>query len=102
MIGSLTVWLVLVATLDVTKVGEDLDKVVWSLEPSKSFSTKSTLQKLFNVTPRVKVSLLNLIWKGDFPKKVKVFLWSLVYRSLNTHERLQKKKVFKLDIVIVG
>lgn len=49
----------------------------------------SAMLKLFDVSPKLKVPLLYIIWKGDFPKKVKVFLWSLAYRSLN---RLQRKR----------
>lgn len=30
-------------------------------------------------------------WKHKIPNKVKIFLWSLAYRNLNTHDKLQRK-----------
>lgn len=42
-------------------------------------------------TPKLQPSMIKSIWKEDIPKKVKVFLWSLTHRSLNSHDRLQKR-----------
>lgn len=39
---------------------------------------------------KLKAPVVNYIWNFKVPKKVKFFLWSLFYRSVNTIERLQK------------
>ena len=56
-----------------------------------NFPTKSTFLNLTKRSPSIAVPLIRHIWKTKIPKKVKFFLWSLTYRSLNTHEKLQKK-----------
>lgn len=84
-------WLGLIWVLDVVRLGEGEDKVYWRLGKGGAFSSKSALLKLSDAPLSLKSSLIAAIWNFEIPKKVKVFLWSLVYRSLNTQDYLQKK-----------
>ena len=68
----------------------ECDSLKWELNASGIFTTKSTF---LNLTKRFPIAfvLVCTIWKIKVPKKVKFFLWSLSYRSLNTHDKLQRK-----------
>lgn len=39
------------------------------------------------------ISLIDSIWNDCTPKKVRVFLWSLAHREVNTHDLLQRRCV---------
>ena len=67
------------------------DSLKWTPNINGNFTTKSTFLNLTKRSPFIVVPLICHIWKTKIPKKVKFFLWSLAYRSLNTHEKLQKK-----------
>lgn len=69
-------------------MGNDEDRIKWKIDPSGAFLTKSTFFKLANGVTKVGFSQVNWIWKFKIPKKVKIFLCGLGYKSLNTHERL--------------
>lgn len=72
-------------------LGREDDQIFWALDSKLSFSTSSLFHKLTECSPKLKVPLIRQTWSFKYPKKVKVFLWSLAYRSINTHEVLQKK-----------
>lgn len=59
-----------------------------------SFSSRSAFLSLINQNGASKSHWLNLISKASTPKKVKVFLWFSMYRSLNTTNRLQRRFPF--------
>lgn len=80
----------LMESLGAFQLGSGDDKILWTLDNKKSFSTKSLFHKLTECPPKLKVHLIKQIWKFNYPKKVKVFLWSLAQRSINTHEIVQK------------
>jgi hypothetical protein len=65
------------------------DKVVWALEKSSEFSTKS----LYNCLTHggVKDKLNDILWKCKVPLKVKVFLWQAWHNKLPTAESLVKR-----------
>ena len=67
------------------------DSLNWIPNMNGNFTTKSTFLNLTKRSPNIAVTLIRHIWKNKIPKKVKFFLWSLAYRSLNTHEKLQRK-----------
>ena len=71
----------------------DHDSLEWNPSATGNFTTKSTFVKLTKKSLAIVVPLVCYIWKTKVPKKVKFFLWLLANRSLNTHEKLQKKKI---------
>lgn len=78
-------WIWLIVLLPSFQFRNAEDKLMWNLEWEKQFSTKSAFYKLTEVTPKFLSPFIKAIWKFSCPKKVKVFLRSLAYRSLNTH-----------------
>lgn len=84
-------WIALVEKLNSVQRGEGMDRIQWTLKGSGSYSSKSMFYHLNDRQSIANSTLTSLIWKGKCPKKVKVFLWSLAYRSLNTDEKLQEK-----------
>lgn len=67
------------------------DGLRWKLEASGFFSTKFIFSKMTMGAAKANFSTVNLIWKLKISKKVKFFLWSLAYRSLNIQNKLQRK-----------
>ena len=64
------------------------DSLKWTPNVNENFTTKSTFLNLTKRSPFIDVPLICHIWKTKILKKVKFFLWSLAYKSLNTHEKL--------------
>ena len=65
------------------------DDLLWKIDASGNFTTKSTFLNLTKRNPLKVFPLVHSIWKIKIQKKVKLFLWSLTYRSLDTREKLQ-------------
>lgn len=68
------------------------DKLVWLLHSSEVFSCKSFFEKITEKSNIPFFSLHKRIWKSFAPLKVKLFVWSLVHRSILTNEVLQKRR----------
>jgi len=74
---------------DVGLDGLEDDEVNWVLEKSRNFSTKSLYTCLTH--GGVKDKLTDMIWKCRIPLKVKVFLWQVFHRKLQTALSLTKR-----------
>jgi hypothetical protein len=88
--ASLAEWNELMTVLHEVQLDEQgQDKVVWALEKSSEFSTKS----LYNCLTHggVKDKLNDILWKCKVPLKVKVFLWQAWHNKLPTAESLVKR-----------
>ena len=60
-------------------------------ELEKTLSKEWVTRKLHESTQNLKSPMITMIWKFIVPKKIKVLLWSLVHKSLNNQEKLQRK-----------
>lgn len=65
------------------------DDIKWALDKSQNFTTKSLFYCLTN--GGVKDNINNLIWKCKIPLKVKVFLWQVVHKKLQTAMAFKKR-----------
>lgn len=88
---ELQAWIGLTDRLEGFRLGQEADRIVWSLNSTNEFSTKSLFLRLAASSPSLRCPLPKLIWKFKVPKKVIFLLWSVAHRSLNTHERLQNR-----------
>lgn len=77
--------------LEERKPKEEEDQVWWVPESSRNFPTKSACKLLFGSSVFLNHDLTSLIWKGNSPKKVKFFIWSLAHGNLNTLDRVQRR-----------
>lgn len=68
-------WMDLVASLQWFSLMQDNDRVVWALEKTKHFTTKSLCRFLADRGVSSKVA--GLIWKSRIPLKIKFFLWQV-------------------------
>lgn len=82
-------WVSLIEKLNSVRLGPRLDKIIWKLVGYGRFSSRSMTHDLSVKSSKINAILSNLIWKHKCLKKVKIFLWSLAYRSLNTDDKLQ-------------
>jgi hypothetical protein len=65
------------------------DEVVWVLDKSKNFTTKSLYR--FITYRGVGVANAKNIWKTKLPLKIKVFLWQISNNKLQTATELKKR-----------
>lgn len=79
---ELSSWADLIEKLDSVQLGSDMYKIIWQLDGLGVYTTKSVVQKLSNISPKMNSTITTLIWKHRSPKKVKVYLWSLVFGTL--------------------
>ena len=77
----------LLAWLRLSPLEVGQDNIVWALENSKSFSTKSLYSFMTNRGVIMKES--NSCWKARIPLKIKIFLWQL------SNDRLQMAMALK-------
>jgi hypothetical protein len=63
-----------------------VDKVVWALDKSKSFTTKSLYRFLSSRGMPSRVAWV--IWKCKIPLKVKFFLWQVFNNKLHVGQSL--------------
>lgn len=82
----------LLSVLDSTHLSSEVDKRIWTLDPSGVFSCKSYFQFLTHSPNRVYFLLDKLIWKSKTPVKVKSFVWTAVLNKINTNDMLQKRR----------
>lgn len=72
----------------------------WLLESLGLYSIKSFMK--FLIRPQIKISfpLHNIIWKSKVLPKYKVFSWSIALNRLNTNDRRQWRRPYKLYLQI--
>lgn len=76
-----------------------LNAKTWSLSLSCLFSIKSFFLVLYNLSNLCLFSPAKLIWMSKIPSKVKVFVWLVAHKKVNTNDMLQLKRPFKaLDL----
>lgn len=74
-------WMGLINQIDNTiQLGSLKDDMLWNIDALGSFTTKSTFVKLLK--PKQVINF------PQYLKKIEIFLWSLAYRGINTHDRL--------------
>ena len=79
----------LLAWLRLSPLEVGQDNIVWALENSKSFSTKSLYSFMTNRGVIMKES--NSCWKARIPLKIKIFLWQLSNDRLQTAMALKRR-----------
>ena len=72
------------------KVGNSDDYRSWSIVPQGRFSRKSLSAHLKSASPMNK-HLFSIIWKIGSLQRINIFIWIIVFGSLNSSEILQKK-----------
>lgn len=71
-----------------------LNKRIWHLDKSGSYSCKSMFKKLISNSLEHHFSSFSFIWKSCCPMKVKVFTWLISLNKTNTQDLLQKRLPF--------
>lgn len=87
-------WAGLTKKLESVQIGHGIDRLWWKADSSGVYSARSAFSLSTNPSPKLKAPVVNFIWNFQVPKKVKFFLWSLFYKSVNSAERLQKRFLF--------
>lgn len=84
----MTKWRELMQILEQVNLKEGGYQIVWDLEKSGKFTTKS-LYRL--ITHREEVDLrIQRLWEKKLPLKMKIFLWMLWHDRVQTGEQLKK------------
>ncbi|WVZ82824.1 LOW QUALITY PROTEIN: hypothetical protein U9M48_030040, partial [Paspalum notatum var. saurae] len=86
---DLNLWGELISDLQGVRLGEGRDEVLWGLDKSHHFSTKSLYR--FRTDGGVSNRTTGIIWKSKIPMKIKVFLWQLSKGKLQAASVLKKK-----------
>lgn len=81
----------LIEKLDIVRPGDPKDGTIWSIDPLGVLTTLATFLKMIKPCNVVQTPLLLAVWKLKYPDKIKVFLWSLAQRGVNTHDHIQKR-----------
>ena len=68
------------------------DKIVWNLDKSRCFSTKSYFLNLIDNLDAPLFSPSYPIWKVKVPTKVKMMVWSVAHRKINTNDMVQRRR----------
>ena len=68
---------------------EARDDVIWSLDCSKSFTTKSLYR--FRTHRGVCISASQDVWRTKLPLKIKIFFWQLQHNKLQVAASLKKR-----------
>jgi hypothetical protein len=76
--------------LEVIQISEEDDGLIWALEPSGKFSSKS-LYRLMVHPGEVDRRMVDL-WEIKLPLKIKVFLWMLWHDRVQIGEQLTRRK----------
>lgn len=83
-------WNELQEALELAVFSEEEDTVVWALETSGKFSTKS-LYRFMKHSGTVDLRMTGM-WKVKLPLKIKIFLWMLWHHRVLTGEQLKIRK----------
>jgi len=89
-IDEVAEWNELQEELELLVFSEEDDTVIWALEPSGKFSTKS-LYRFMKHSGNVDLRMTEL-WKVNLPLKIKIFLWMLWHDRVLTSEQLKIRK----------
>lgn len=83
-------WLELKDTLSTFTLIDNQDSVIWVLDKSRKFTTKSLSRFLTDrgVTSKV----VGYIWKCKDPLKIKFFLWQIFNNKLQVGQSLTKRR----------
>ena len=68
------------------------NKRVWNLDKSGCFSMKSYFLSLIDNPDAPSFSPSYQIWKAKVPTKVKMMVWSVAHRKINTNDMVQKRR----------
>lgn len=84
-------WVAFTQRIERCKVGVGQDRLNWNFDTRDSFTCKFYFLESFPSSSSFQAPLIKAIWNFKIPRKVKFFLWTLCYRSLNTSDRIQRK-----------
>lgn len=84
-------WVNLTTKLEDFRLVVAKDTLCWSLDNCGYFLTRSLFFRLVLVRQSLSCFLSKLIWEFKVPKKVKILFWLLAHKSLNTHDRMQRR-----------
>lgn len=70
-------------------LSEEDDRVSWSLENSRKFSTSSLYLSL---THGAAVTCFKKVWHTRVPPKIKIFLWQLIQGKLPSSSQVAKRR----------
>ncbi|TYK29578.1 LINE-1 retrotransposable element ORF2 protein [Cucumis melo var. makuwa] len=87
-------WHNIKASLPTPLPNRGLPKPLWKLNSNNIFDTAS-VKKILSEAPvspaNFHPNLYKTLWKVEFPKKCKFFIWTLIHGCINTADRLQKR-----------
>jgi len=83
-------WAELLEILNEVQLTEGVDKMVWALEKSGQYTTRSLYKSLTN--GGMADARAMLIWKSPIPLKVKNFMWMANHDRIQCGVQLKKKK----------
>lgn len=83
-------WNTLQELLRDVQLTEGPDKVLWALERSHKYSTKSLYNAM--TTGGVIDARMMMVWKCPIPLKVKIFVWMAVHDRIQCGVQLKKKR----------
>jgi hypothetical protein len=82
---ELQLWQELLGILEGISLDEDHDKLSWTLDPSRSFTTKLLYQ---TVIKSLEVPITSFIWEHPIPLKIKIFTWQLAQGCLPSNDQI--------------
>ena len=79
------------AELSLFVLPEKADLLKWLPSAEVVFSLESLMKDIGEKAKAINPTLAKTIWKGNHPKKVKIFLWKIAHKSIRASENLPKK-----------
>lgn len=86
----MTEWTDLQAKLATIQLSTERDLMLWKLEKSGKFTTKSLYREM--VFGGIKDAQLQILWKSPMPIKIKNFMWLMIKGRLQVAKQLKKMK----------
>jgi hypothetical protein len=77
-------------------LSEPRDLISWSLEPSGSFSVRSLYKRMCQGIPHKHFGVL---WGINAPLEVRIFLWQLAEKRLQSNENIRKRRALPMGVV---
>jgi hypothetical protein len=76
--------------VEVVQITDAKDELIWALEASSKFTSKSLYRLMIN--PGEVATRMKDLWEVKMPLKIKVFLWMLWHNRVQTGEKLKIRK----------
>lgn len=77
--------------LSSVRIHSTSDTWTWPIDPSLTLTVKSLMANMVGSVDSPREDLYSIVWKDQYPKKVKIFLWELSLGAINTTDRLQRR-----------